>query len=137
MKDELTKKLYSTYLNYLPEDNFSYPLVMHEDNRGSFSEFVKSDYSGQVSINVSKPFVTKGEHWHHSKNEKFLVVKGKGVIKFRDIFSKEIIEYFVSDEMLEVVDIPTGYTHNIINLGNEDMFTVSSVQVISNIVDLG
>lgn len=124
MKDELTKKLYSTYLNYLPEDKFSYPLVMHTDERGSFSEFVKSDYSGQVSINVSKAHVTKGEHWHHSKNEKFLVVKGKGVIKFRDIFRKEIIEYYVSDEKLEVVDIPTGYTHNIVNLGDEDMITI-------------
>lgn len=124
MNDPLTKKLYSTYLNYLPEKDFSYPLVMHEDDRGSFSEFIKSDYAGQVSINVSKPHVTKGEHWHHSKNEKFLVVKGQGVIKFRDIFSKEVIEYCVSDQKLEVVDIPTGYTHNIVNLGDEDMITI-------------
>ena len=124
MNDPLTKKLYSTYLNYLPENKFSYPLIMHEDDRGSFSEFIKSDYSGQVSINVSKAHVTKGEHWHHSKNEKFLAVKGKGVIRFREIFSDEIIEYYVSDEKLEVVDIPTGYTHNIINLGDEDMITV-------------
>lgn len=124
MKDSLTKKLYSTYLNYLPIDEFSYPLITHKDDRGSFSEFIKSDYSGQVSVNVSKPHVTKGEHWHHSKNEKFLVVKGRGVIKFRDIFSKEVIEYFVSDEKLEVVDIPTGYTHNIVNLGDSDMVTI-------------
>ncbi|CAM3563119.1 NAD-dependent epimerase/dehydratase family protein [Erysipelothrix urinaevulpis] len=124
MSDDLTRKLYSTYLNYLPTDAFSYPLVMHQDDRGSFTEFVKSDYAGQVSVNVSKPGVTKGEHWHHSKNEKFLVVKGKGVIKFRDIYSDEIIEYFVSDESLEVVDIPTGYTHNIINLGDNDMVTI-------------
>lgn len=124
MNDSLTRKLYSTYLNYLPEDKFSYPLITHEDDRGSFSEFIKSDYSGQVSINISKAHVTKGEHWHHSKNEKFLVVKGQGVIKFRDIFSEEIIEYYVSDEKLEVVDIPTGYTHNIVNLGDEDLITI-------------
>ena len=124
MNDPLTKKLYSTYLNYLPENKFSYPLVMHTDDRGSFSEFIKSDYSGQVSINISKAHVTKGEHWHHSKNEKFLVVKGQGLIQFRDIFSDEIIKYYVSDEKLEVVDIPTGYTHNIVNLGEEDMITV-------------
>lgn len=124
MKDPLTKKLYSTYLNYLPEDKFSYPLIMHQDERGSFTEFIKSDHAGQVSINVSKAYVTKGEHWHHSKNEKFLVVKGKGVIRFRDVFSDEIIEYYVSDENLEVVDIPTGYTHNIVNLGEEDMITI-------------
>lgn len=124
MSNDLVKKLYSTYLNYLPEDSFSYPLKMHCDDRGSFTEFIKSEYAGQVSINVSKPKITKGDHWHHSKNEKFLVVKGQGVIKFRDIFSEEVIEYYVSDKKLEVVDIPTGYTHNIINLGEEDMVTV-------------
>lgn len=124
MADELTSKLYSTYLNYLPKDDFSYPLVMHSDDRGSFSEFVKSDYAGQVSINVSKANEAKGEHWHHSKNEKFLVVKGKASIKFRDIFEEEVIEYIVSDEKFEVVDIPTGYTHNITNLKNEDLITI-------------
>ena len=124
MADELTSKLYSTYLSYLPTDDFSYPLVMHSDDRGSFSEFVKSDYAGQVSINVSKANEAKGEHWHHSKNEKFLVVKGKASIKFRDIFKEEIIEYIVSDDKFEVVDIPTGYTHNITNLKDEDLITI-------------
>ncbi len=124
MSDDFTRKLYSTYLNYLPEDAFSYPLVMHKDERGSFTEFVKSYPSGQVSINVSKPGITRGEHWHHSKNEKFLVVSGQAKIQFRDIFSDEIIEYEVSEEKLEVVDIPTGYTHNIINIGNQDLVTV-------------
>lgn len=124
MSDPFTKKLYSTYLSYLPEGQFSYPLVMHKDDRGSFTEFIKSPQGGQVSVNISKPGVTKGEHWHHTKNEKFLVVKGKGVIKFRNIYSEEVIEYFVSDEKLEVVDIPVGYTHSIINTGNEDMVTI-------------
>ncbi len=117
-------KLYSTYLSFLPEDKFSYPLKMNVDDRGSFTEFIKSNDRGQVSINISKPGITKGQHWHHSKNEKFLVVSGQGVIQFRDIFSEEIIEYHVNGENLEVVDIPTGYTHNIINTGTHDMVTV-------------
>lgn len=117
-------KLYSTYLSFLPTDKFSYPLKMNVDDRGSFTEFIKSDDRGQVSINISKPGITKGQHWHHSKNEKFLVVKGNGVIQFRNIFSEDVIEYEVSGDVLEVVDIPTGYTHNIINKGTEDMVTV-------------
>lgn len=124
LNDDFTRKLYSTYLNFLPTDSFSYPLVMHGDHRGSFTEFVKSPYSGQVSINVSKPGITKGEHWHHTKNEKFLVVSGNGVIRFRDYFSDEVIEYEVSGDKLEVVDIPTGYTHSIVNTGESDMVTV-------------
>lgn len=124
MSDAFTKKLYSTYLSYLPTDEFSYPLVMHEDDRGSFTEFVKSPQGGQVSVNISKPGITKGEHWHHTKNEKFLVVKGEGVIRFRDIYSEDVIEYVVSDEKLEVVDIPVGYTHSIVNTGVEDMVTI-------------
>ena len=124
------KKLYSTYLSFLPTDQFSYPLTMHSDDRGSFTEFIKSPDRGQVSINVSKPGITKGEHWHHTKNEKFLVVKGQGVIQLRNIFSDEILEYHVSGELLEVVDIPVGYTHNIINKGNDDMVTVMWVNEI-------
>lgn len=133
MEDGLTKKLYSTYLSYLPKDKFSYFLKMNVDNRGSFTEFLKTSDRGQVSINISKPGITKGNHWHHTKNEKFLVVSGKGVIKFRKIDSDEIIEYHVSGEKLEVVDIPTGYTHNIINLSEtEDMVTVMWVNEIFN-----
>lgn len=124
MSDGFTKKLYSTYLSYLPTDKFSYDLKMNVDQRGSFTEFIKTPERGQVSVNVSKPGITKGNHWHHTKNEKFLVVSGKGVIRFRKIDSDEIIEYIVSGEKLEVVDIPTGYTHNIENLGNTDMVTV-------------
>lgn len=124
MEDKFTKKLYSTYLSYLPEDKFSYGLKMNVDQRGSFTEFIKTPDRGQVSVNISKPGITKGNHWHHTKNEKFLVVSGKGVIRFRKIDSEEIIEYFVSGDKMEVVDIPTGYTHNIENLGDTDMVTV-------------
>ena len=132
MKDGLTKKLYSTYLSYLPENEFSYPLKMNVDNRGSFTEFLKTGDRGQVSINISKPGITKGNHWHHTKNEKFLVVSGTGVIKFRKIDCEEIIEYKVSGEKLEVIDIPVGYTHNIINIGEADMVTVMWVNEVFN-----
>lgn len=124
MSDEFTKKLYSTYLSYLPEDKFGYELKMNVDNRGSFTEFIRTKDRGQVSVNISKPGIVKGNHWHHTKNEKFLVVSGKGVIRFRKIDSDDIIEYFVSGEKLEVIDIPTGYTHNIENLGDTDMVTI-------------
>ena len=124
LSDAFTKKLYSTYLSYLPTNAFSYPLKMNIDNRGSFTEFIKTADRGQVSINISKAGITKGNHWHHTKNEKFLVVSGQGVIKFRKIDCDEIIEYHVSGEKLEVVDIPTGYTHNIMNTGEMDMVTV-------------
>lgn len=124
MSNLLTKKLYSTYLSYLPEDSFSYKLKMNVDQRGSFTEFLKTPDRGQVSVNISKPGITKGNHWHHTKNEKFLVVSGTGVIRFRKIDSSEVIEYYVSGESLEVVDIPVGYTHNIENLGETDMVTI-------------
>lgn len=122
--DSFTKKLYSTYLSYLPMDQFSYDLMMHEDHRGSFTEFLKSPERGQVSVNISKPGITKGNHWHHTKNEKFLVVSGKGVIRFRKPEENKIEEYLVSGEKLQVVDIPPGYTHNIENLGDQDMVTI-------------
>jgi UDP-2-acetamido-2,6-beta-L-arabino-hexul-4-ose reductase len=124
MSDHLTKKLYSTYLSYLPKNEFSYDLKMNVDKRGSFTEFIRTTEKGQVSVNVSKPGIVKGNHWHHTKNEKFLVVSGKGVIRFRRIDSDEIIEYFVSGDKLEVVDIPVGYTHNIENTGDTDMVTI-------------
>ena len=130
MGDAFTKKLYSTYLSYLPEDQFSYLLKMNVDNRGSFTEFLKSPERGQVSVNISKPGITKGNHWHHTKNEKFLVVSGRGVIRFRKIDSEAIIEYYVSGDKLEVVDIPVGYTHNIENLGDTDMVTVMWVNEV-------
>ena len=124
MSEPLTGKLYSTYLSYLPTDSFSYPLKMNVDDRGSFTEFIRTPDRGQVSVNISKPGITKGNHWHHSKNEKFLVVSGKGLIRFRKIGSEEIIEYAVTGDKLEVIDIPTGYTHNISNTGDTNMVTV-------------
>ena len=179
MSDPFTKKLYSTYLSYLAEDKFSYPLKMNVDERGSFTEIIKTADRGQFSVNISKPGITKGQHWHHTKNEKFVVVSGKGVIRFRKVESlrtedksiktkderqkiedksqkikdegqkiedksiktkdegqkiedksqetatldANIIEYFVSGDKLEVVDIPVGYTHNIENLGDTEMVT--------------
>ena len=124
--DGFTKKLYSTYLAALPEDKFSYPLTMHCDNRGSFTEALHSAERGQVSINVSKPGITKGQHWHHTKHEKFLVVSGRGEINFRlaDDPAAPVISYKVSGDKLEVVRIPPGYTHNIVNAGDTDMVTV-------------
>jgi UDP-2-acetamido-2,6-beta-L-arabino-hexul-4-ose reductase len=124
MSDPFTKKLYATYLSFLPTDQFSYPLKMHTDDRGSFTEFIKTIDRGQVSINVSRPSITKGNHWHHTKNEKFLVVSGEGSIQFRMPDSDEIITYHVSGGKFEVVDIPTGYTHCITNTGKGDLVTI-------------
>ncbi|MGH1168919.1 NAD-dependent epimerase/dehydratase family protein, partial [Bacillus paranthracis] len=124
MENTLIKKLYSTYLSFLPEDQFSYDLKMHSDPRGSFTEFIRTAERGQVSVNVSKPGITKGNHWHHTKNEKFLVVSGEGLIRFRRLDSTDIIEYRVSGEKLQVVDIPVGYTHSIVNIGECDLVTV-------------
>ena len=123
--DAFTKKLYSTYLSYLPEDAFGYPLKMNVDARGSFTEIIRTPDRGQFSVNISKPRIAKGNHWHHTKNEKFLVVSGKGVIRFRNMSDPDgkVLEYFVSGDKLEVIDIPTGYTHNIENLGDTDMVT--------------
>lgn len=132
LNNRLQKNLYSTYLSFLSVDNFSYPLTMNNDDRGSFTEFLKTPDRGQVSINISKPGITKGNHWHNTKNEKFLVVSGEAVVRFREINTREIIEYFVSSESLEVIDIPVGYTHNITNIGNTDLVTVMWVNEVFN-----
>ncbi len=128
--DEFEKKLYSTYLSYLPEDDLSYPLNMHEDERGSFTEFLKTQDRGQVSVNISHPGIVKGNHWHNTKNEKFLVVKGNGLIRLRKVESDEIVEYRVSGDKLEVIDIPCGFTHSIANVGDDDMVTVMWVNEV-------
>lgn len=128
--DPFIKKLYSTYLSYLPQNGFSYPLTMHIDNRGSFTEFIKTEDRGQVSINIFRPGATRGNHWHKTKIEKILVINGQGIVRFRRIDSDEIIEYKVCGEKLEVVDIPPGYTHNISNVGNDDMVTIMWVNEI-------
>lgn len=124
MNRGVIKKLYSTYLSYLPETDFAYDLKMNTDSRGSFTEFIRTNGQGQVSVNISKPHIVKGNHWHHTKNEKFLVVKGEGVIRFRKVGCNEIIEYRVNGDKLTVVDIPCGYTHNIENVGEDDMVTI-------------
>jgi len=124
LDDDFQKKLYSNYLSYLPQNDFAYDLKMNIDSRGSFTEFLKTPERGQVSINISRPGIIKGNHWHHTKAEKFLVVSGNGLIRFRKINTKEIIEYKVSGEKLQVLDIPPGYTHSIENIGETDMVTV-------------
>ncbi len=124
MSDEFVKDLYATYLSYLPEDQFSYPLKMNIDERGSFTEIIRTIDRGQMSVNISKPGITKGNHWHNTKNEKFVVVSGTGVIRFRKYGEDKVIEYYVSGDKIEVVDIPTGYTHNIENLGDTDLVTL-------------
>ena len=121
VNDALTKKLYSTYLSFLPEKDFCYDLRMHCDDRGALAEFIKTPEMGQISINVSKPGVSKGNHWHHTKSEKFLVVSGNGLIRFRRIGSDEIIDYYVKGDRLQVVDVPAGYVHSIINVGETDL----------------
>ncbi|MBR3854208.1 MAG: NAD-dependent epimerase/dehydratase family protein, partial [Tidjanibacter sp.] len=119
------KKLYSTYLSYLPKEKVAFPLKMNVDDRGSFTELVKSAGVGQVSINISKPGITKGEHWHHTKWEQFIVVAGEGLIQQRNVLTDEVLEWRVSGKKIEAVQMLPGYTHNIINLSNtEDLVTV-------------
>lgn len=119
------KKLYSTYLSYLPKEKISFPLKMNTDDRGSFTELLHTLNCGQVSINISKPGITKGQHWHNTKWEFFIVVSGHGLIQERKIGSDEILEFEVSGEKIEAVHMLPGYTHNIINLSEtENLVTV-------------
>ncbi len=121
MSEPLTRKLYATYLSFLPVMDFSYPLEMREDDAGSMTEFLRLGTGGQVSVLVCKPGMTRGNHWHHTRAEKFLVVSGVGVIKFRRIDMDEVIEYPVSGKKHVVVDIPVGYAHCIENTGKTDL----------------
>lgn len=119
------KKLYSTYLSYLPKEAVTVPLKMNEDDRGSFTELLKTANCGQVSVNISKPGVTKGQHWHNTKWEFFMVVSGHGLIQERKIGSDEVLEFEVSGDKMEAVHMLPGYTHNIINLSDtENLVTV-------------
>lgn len=124
IEDSLGKKLYSTYLSYLEPEDFSYKLRMNHDGRGSFTEFLHLNNLGQLSVNVAKPGIVKGNHWHHTKVEKFLVVSGTALIRFRHMITGKVAEYQVSGEQLEVVDIPVGYTHSIANIGQQDLVTI-------------
>ncbi len=116
-----TRALYATYLSFLPKDKFSYKLSGHKDNRGTFYEIIKTLDSGQLGLSTTKPNIIRGNHFHNTKNEKFIVVKGKALIQMRDIFSKEVIRFEVSSDELEVVEMIPGYTHNIKNIGDEEM----------------
>lgn len=119
------KKLYSTYLSYLPKEAVSFPLKMNVDDRGSFTELLKTANCGQISVNISKPGITKGQHWHNSKWEFFMVVSGHGLIQERKIGTDEVLEFEVSGEKIEAVQMLPGYTHNIINLSQtENLVTV-------------
>ncbi len=118
------KKLYAMYTSYLPEDEFDYSAITHKDERGSFTELFKSNDRGQVSVNIIKPGIVKGNHYHHTKNEKFVVVSGDGVIRFRKVGTEKVIEYHVGGDDIRIVDIPCGYTHNIENTGDSDMAVV-------------
>lgn len=115
------RALYATYLSYLSNDNFSYSLKGHQDDRGTFYEILKTLDSGQFSLSTTAPGIMRGNHYHHTKNEKFLVVKGKATIEFRHILTDEVISYNVSDKKMEVVEMIPGYTHNIKNTGDEEM----------------
>ena len=119
------KKLYSTYLSYLPKEKVSFPLKMNVDERGSFTELIKTLNCGQISVNISKPSITKGQHWHNTKWEFFIVVSGKGLIQQRKIGTDEVLNFEVSGEKIEAVHMLPGYTHNIINLSEtDDLVTV-------------
>ena len=115
-----SKKLYATYLSYLAPDNFAYRLKMNCDNRGSFTEILRTVNAGQFSVNISKPGITKGQHWHNTKNEKFVVVSGHGLIQLRKIGTDTVVRYEVSGDEITVVDMIPGYTHNIINLSDTE-----------------
>ena len=125
------KKLYSLYLTYLPKEKFAYALNMNVDNRGSFTELVHTEDCRQVSINISKPGITKGQHWHNSKWELFIVVHGHGLIQERNINTGETVEFEVSGDNIQAIHMIPGWTHNIINLSDtEDLVTVMTCNEI-------
>ena len=121
MADPLTRKLYSTYLSYLPVDKFCYALKEHRDQRGAFAECLKSAAGGQISVNITRPGMTKGGHWHHTKTEKFIAVNGSGILRLQKLGDGDILKYPISSEKLEAVDIPPGYIHDVTNTGSCDL----------------
>ena len=131
--DSFAKRLFSTYLSYLPKEKAIFDLKMNEDARGSFTELVHTLKCGQVSINISKPGITKGQHWHNTKWEQFIVVSGHGLIQLRKEGSDEVLNYEVSGDKIQSVIMLPGYTHNIINLSQtEDLVTVMYCNEIFN-----
>jgi UDP-2-acetamido-2,6-beta-L-arabino-hexul-4-ose reductase len=133
LKSGFALNLYGTYLSYLPENNFSYKLKKNEDNRGWLAEFIKSESMGQMFVSRTKPGITRGNHWHNTKVEKFLVIEGEAIIKFRKIGSRKTICYKVNGETPEVVDVPAGYTHSITNTGKNEMVTLFWASGLFNI----
>ncbi len=121
VKDEFTKKLFSTYLSYVPHEDMTYVLEKHTDDRGSFVELIRTAGNEQFSISTSKPGVKRGNHYHHTKVEKFIVIKGTALIKLKDIITDEITEWTVNSDKIELVTIPVGYTHSIENIGKDEM----------------
>ncbi|WP_170075520.1 polysaccharide biosynthesis C-terminal domain-containing protein [Paraclostridium dentum] len=124
LSDGFNKALYSTYLTYLEEDDFSYFLDKKEDNRGWLAELVKSEQFGQMFVSKTHPGITRGNHWHHTKTEKFMVIQGQANIRFRKIDGEKVIEYIVDGEKPQVLDIPPGYTHSIENIGQDEVITL-------------
>lgn len=124
LSDGFNKALYSTYLTYLEEDDFSYFLDKKEDNRGWLAELVKSEQFGQMFVSKTHPGITRGNHWHHTKTEKFIVIQGQANIRFRKIDGEKVIEYIVDGEKPQVLDIPPGYTHSIENIGQDEVITL-------------
>ena len=123
--NSFAKKLYSTYLSYLPKEKAAFPLKMNVDARGSFTELLRTEKCGQFSVNISKPGITKGQHWHNTKWEFFIVVSGKGLIQQRKVGSDEVLNFEVSGDRIEAIHMLPGYTHNIINLSEtEDLVTL-------------
>lgn len=120
LDNKFEKNLYSTYLSFLPVDDFAYPLKTNQSKNSKFTEIFKTTKSGQVSVNTINPGATKGNHWHNTKIEKFIAVSGKGVVKLRKVGTKEVFEYFISGDNIEILDIPPGFTHNISNLSDKD-----------------
>ena len=124
MGDDFTRILHSTYLSYLDEDNFGYHPTMHSDDRGWLFELIRNQSAGQIFVSLTKPGITRGHHYHHTKVEKFTVIQGEAVIRFRKIDGSDVLEYPVSGSKVSIVDIPPGYTHSIENVGDTDVLTL-------------
>ncbi len=124
VSDDFTKKLYSTYISYLPKEQLNYKLMKNVDHRGSFTEFMKGSEFGQLSVNISKPGIIRGNHYHHVKHEKFLIISGEAILRLRRINSVNMVQYTLRGEEQEIVDIPAGYAHNIENVGSTDLIII-------------
>ncbi|TLU86003.1 MAG: SDR family oxidoreductase [Chlorobium sp.] len=130
--DRFVRSLYATYLSYLEGDDFAYQLQIKTDDRGTLAEMMKSSSFGQIFVSRTKPGITRGNHYHHTKTEKFMVVEGRAVIRFRKIDGTEVIEHHVSGDEFKVVDIPPGYTHHITNIGEKELVTLFWASEIFN-----